>query len=286
LTGHPGRPRGCPLLMAAMVGLFYEPMNKAFWRAVTAEFLAMFLFVFVCVGCALSTLNIASGASPLATYNATLSISLCFGLTIFVLAHCFGHISGAHINPAVTLALVVARQITLLRGALYALAQFLGSIVASGVLMAVMGLKADTMGGYNALSGPDDNKVARGLLTEFILTFLLCFTVFATIDPKRKASENLGPLAIGMAVGVAHLIAVPITGCGINPARSLGPALFASADAAKEDLWVFLLAPLFGGVVAAVLYPFWFAEVNFTGGLRGKFTSDDVMELAPGEGIA
>lgn len=258
-----------------------ETMDRNFWRGVTAEFTAMFFFVFICVGCALSTLGIAPGAAAAAQYNATLSISLCFGLTIFVLAHIFGHISGAHINPAVTFALVVARLVSPLRGALYVLAQFLGSIVASGVLMVVMGLKPETMGGFNALSGPDDNKVARGFITEMVLTCLLLLAVFATIDPKREASASLGPLAIGMAVGVAHLIAVPITGCGINPARSLGPAIFASADAAKEDLWVFLLAPFIGAGLAALMYPLWFAEENFSGNLRSKFRTEvKVVEKA------
>jgi len=138
----------------------------------------------------------------------------------------------------------------------------LGSIAASGILMAVMGLRPDSMGGYNALSGPSDNKIARGFIAEFLLTAFLCLTVLATVDPNREKT-GLGPLAIGMAVGVAHLILVPITGCGINPARSLGPALFADQAAAREDLWVFILAPLLGGAFAAVAYPFWFAEENF-----------------------
>lgn len=252
-----------------------EPMDRNFWRAVSAEFLAMFLFVFVCVGCALSNLGIAEGANPIARYNATLAISLCFGLTIFVLAHCFGHISGAHINPAVTLTLVLSRQVSVLRGAFYVLAQCLGSIIASAFLMITMGLKPETMGGYNALSGPDDNRIVRGFLLEVILTFLLCFTVLATIDPSRQAS-SMGPLAIGMAVGVAHLVAVPVTGCGINPARSLGPALFSSGGggAAREDLWVFLFAPLIGAGIAGPLYPLWFAQQDFSGGLLGKFSND------------
>merc|ERR1740123_2169204 len=116
--------------------------------------------------------------------------------------------------------------------------------------MVVMGLTPETMGGFNALSGPDVNRIARGLLLEIILTFLLCFTVLATVDPAREAT-NIGPLAIGMAVGIAHLMAVPVTGCGINPARSLGPALFASESQAKKDLWVFLIGPFVSAGIAA-----------------------------------
>lgn len=245
-------------------------LSRRMLRAVSAEFTAMFLFVFICVGCALTTLGIASGAAAGARYTATLTISLCFGLTIFVLAHMFGHISGAHVNPAVTLALMIAKQVDPVKGFLYMAAQFLGSIVASGLLMVTMGLEADTMGGFNALTGHPDNKIARGFIVETIMTFFLVMTVFATIDPTREAS-GMGPLAIGMAVGIAHLIAVPITGCGINPARSLGPALFTDKSQATEDLWVFLIAPFIGAAIAALLYPLWFAEENFIGGLAAKY---------------
>merc|ERR1719262_526059 len=102
----------------------------------------MFTFVFICVGCALTTTGAAPGASAQGG-TAGLTISLCFGLTIFVLAHCFGHISGAHINPAVTVALMVVKQVHPKQGALYIVAQIVGSIVASGVLMGTMGLKAE-----------------------------------------------------------------------------------------------------------------------------------------------
>lgn len=193
---------------------------------------------------------------------------------IFVLIHCFGHISGAHINPAVTVTLMVARRMDVVKGCLYIVAQCLASIASSGILMSVMGLRTESMGGYNALTGPEDNRIARGFVAEAILTFLLCFTVLATIDPHR-ATTGLGPLAIGMAVAVAHLVLVPITGCGINPARSLGPAVFAEAPAARQDLWVFLLAPMCGSVAAGTAYPLWFAQGELAAGLVGKFAADD-----------
>merc|ERR1711920_603808 len=116
-----------------------------------------------------------------------------------------------------------------------------------------------TMGGYNTLSAEGEFPIVQGFVLEVVLTFLLCFTVLATIDPSRQAT-HIGPLAIGMAVGVAHLVAVPITGCGINPARSLGPALLADHSPAREGLWVFLVAPFFGAAIAALLYLFWFAQ--------------------------
>jgi len=252
----------------AMAVKLMEPMDRSFWRAVSAEFFATFLFVFLGLGCALSSMS----------YE---GISLCFGLNIFVLAHTFGHVSGAHFNPAVTLALVITRLVTPLRGALYALSQFLAALLASAVLMGVMGLTPDTMGGYNALNGPTgmshDTKVARGFVFEMMLTCLLLLTVFATIDPKH-GKESPGALAIGMAVGVAHFVAVPMTGCGINPARSFGPAMLANAPAAKGDLWVFILAPFIGATLATV-YPLWFAEEDLGGNLRSKFSSDNEVKV-------
>lgn len=245
-----------------------ELMSRDTWRKVTAEFAAMFLFVFICVGCVLGSTGAAEGAWEQG-HTAPLTISLCFGLTIFVLAHCFGHVSGAHVNPAVTLSLVLGGHVTPLTGVLYMGAHFLASIVAAGLLMITMGLDSDTMGGYNKLTGPEDNKVLRGFMVEMIMTFVLCLTVYATIDPKRDASA-LGPLAIGVAVALAHFTNVPLTGCGINPGRSLGPALLTADQAAREDLWVFILAPFVGGSIAAVLYPLWFAEENFNKGPTGK----------------
>jgi MIP family channel proteins len=254
----------------------HNEMGRDLLRVVSAEFCAMFIFVFTCVGCALTNTGTAPGAngSPTQPNAAHLTISLCFGITIFVLAHCFGHISGAHVNPAVTAGLMIGNQVSVKKGLMYMLAQCLASITASGILMAVMGLKMETMGGFNALTGPDDNKIARGFIGEMFMTFVLMFTVYATIDPDREAT-GLGPLAIGLAVGVAHFFLVPITGCGINPARSLGPAIFADNEAAREDLWVFLIAPFLGSALAAVLYPFWFANDNFT--VVGK--KDKVEEI-------
>lgn len=249
---------------------------SALWRGVTGELLATFLFVFITVGCALAT----TGKSPGTEANptATLSIALAFGITIFVLIHCFGHVSGAHINPAVTVALMVARQVCLVRGALYILAQCIGSIMASAVLMLIMDLDASTMGGYNVIAGDDDRRLLRGFVGEAIMTGLLVFTVFATIDPTRETT-GLGPLAIGFAVLVAHLILIPIDGCSINPARTLGPSILTDDTKAHEDLWVFMVAPIFGAVMTAFLYPVWFAKENFAGGLMGKLSSKKSDEV-------
>lgn len=281
-AGHPRSAASSPFAWAAGEGggFSHQPVPKEgrWWtnmlpmkdlvHMASAEFLAMFIFIFICVGCAISTTGVAEGAATGAP-DATLAISLCFGLTIFVLVHCFGHISGAHINPAVTLALLLSCQVEIERACCYVVAQFLGSILASAAVMVVMGLEPDTMSGYNLLSGSNENRVARGFVTELILTMLLVFAVLGSVDPAR-AKTGMAPVAIGLAVGVAHLVAVPITGCGINPARSLGPVVVSGNQEAWEDVWVFLMAPLVGATVATLLYVFWFAEGKFEGGLRSS----------------
>ena len=104
---------------------------------------------------------------------------------------------------------------------------------------------------------------------QIVLTFVLVLTVYATIDPMRTTT-GLAPLAIGFAVGIAHLFALGITGCGINPARSLGPALVLGTAQHRQDLWVFLVGPVVGGLLAAPLYMYLLAEEPFVGGLVGK----------------
>merc|ERR1712113_423838 len=128
-------------------------------------------------------------------------------------------------------------------------------------------------GGFNAISGTDDHKVLRGFVLEMLLTFMLVLAVFATLDPKHGKESN-GPLAIGMTVGVVHLMAVPITGCGTNPARSLGPALIASSGEANKTLWVFVHAPMSGAQLAALAYMLWFAE-------RDKFREESKTQVQP-----
>jgi len=237
-------------------------MDRDFWRAVSAEFLATFMFIYVCLSVVVNTSD-----NPLALPTATLAISLVFGFTIFVLIHCFGHISGANINPAVTLALVATKQIHPVKGVAYVLAQCLGSVLACLVIGLSSGVGGDFLGAN--LIGHDGN-VLYAFVSEMLLTFGLVFTVFATVDPSRE-DTHLGPLAIGFAVGIAHLVNVPITGCGINPARSLGPALFEVSGAALADLWVFVLAPSVGALLAAFVYTQWFAEVSFYGGLESFY---------------
>jgi MIP family channel proteins len=231
---------------------------------------------------------------------AHLMIATVFGFTIFVVVFITAPISGGHINPAVTFGLALARRITLLRGTLYVVVQCFGAIVGSWLSMSIEKSTYDRVGGgvngsHRFNSGPqvrarvldiaaclraDASALFVTLLqitVEFIGTALLLFTVFAVVDPGRNQSVihvgALGPFAIGMAVFVAHLALIPITGTSINPARSLGPAV---AHGTWYKHWIFWLGPMTGAAFAAVVY-----ELTLKGHTRAEAAIEPALERKP-----
>jgi len=250
-------------------------------KAAGIECLAMGIFVYICCGTAASNLCCSDSSQVVAT-------SLAFGFTIMVLAHSIAHVSGGHINPAVTLALMITRRCELLRGLAYMAAQFLGSIIGSLLLYASLPhhsrgcLGANTVGGGAILfSGGDDGyNTGRAFLMETITTFILVFTVMSTIDPANSSTKALGIFPIGMAVFICHLIAIPLTGCGINPARSFGPGIIAYSfidpcDNVMDDHWVFWLAPFLGAAIAAIGYDYLVQDHEQHTNLRETFHNDE-----------
>lgn len=215
-------------------------------KAAIAEFLATMFFVFVGVGsiCAFIVTG-GGGGIPL--------IAFAHGLAIALLIGAVGPISGAHINPAVTFAAVITNRITVVRGLMYWVAQVLGAIVGALLLKLfiadIVTSEIPGMGGHAIAEDVVPNTMA-GFGIEAFLTGLLVFTVFgAAVYPKGNPA--VAPLAIGFAVLVIHLVAIPFTGAGVNPARTLGPAIvFGEFD----DLWVYIVAPLLGGAIAGLLY--------------------------------
>ncbi|XP_022097539.1 aquaporin AQPAe.a-like [Acanthaster planci] len=227
--------------------------NLLLWRAVFTECLAVFLFVFLGTG--------SSVAWPGANAPSNLHISLSFGLVIGSLVHCFGEVSGAHLNPAVTLPLVVYRELSVVRGLLYIGAQCLGSYLGAALLRAAT--PADPR--YNATLGctllGEHISVGQGFAVELIVSLQLIFTVFMTTDPQRKDDRISPALAIGVSVAVGLLIAVPFTGASMNPARSFGPALSAGN---WSNHWVYWVAPLLAGLIASTVYRRLFAPGTLT----------------------
>ncbi|KAE8293855.1 Aquaporin-4 [Larimichthys crocea] len=232
-------------VMTAFKGIW----TQEFWRCVGAEFFAMLLFVMLGLG---STIN--WGAVEKNPHPPDLVlISLCFGLSIATMVQCFGHISGAHINPAVTVAMVVTRKLSLAKAVFYLVAQCVGAIVGAAILLGVT--PASVRGGMGVTTVNTSISVGSGLVVELLITFQLVFTVFATCDHKRSDLKGSSALAIGLSVCVGHLFAIPYTGASMNPARSFGPAVVTWS---WENHWVYWVGPSLGGVLAAPLYEYLF----------------------------
>uniref|UniRef100_A0A3B4GRX0 Aquaporin-1-like n=1 Tax=Pundamilia nyererei TaxID=303518 RepID=A0A3B4GRX0_9CICH len=220
-----------------------EVKSWAFWRAVAAEFVGMLLFILIGLS---SIVGIGLGNDKNQMIAQEIKVSLAFALAIATLAQSLGHISGAHLNPAVTLGLLVNCQISALRCAFYILAQMLGAIAASAV---VNGYKPGESLGVNALNV----SVGAGFAIEFFATLQLVLCIIAVTDKRRTDVTGSAPLAIGLSVGLGHLTAISFTGCGINPARSFGPALILGK---MKNHWVYWLAPMCGGIAASLIYDF------------------------------
>ncbi|XP_008233329.1 PREDICTED: probable aquaporin PIP2-5 [Prunus mume] len=238
-----------------------ELTKWSFYRALIAEFIATLLFLYVTV---LTVIGYKSQTDTAVNADACggvgiLGIAWAFGGMIFVLVYCTAGISGGHINPAVTFGLFLARKVSLVRAVLYMVAQSLGAIAGVALVKAFQkSYYTKYGGGANELSQGYSTGV--GLGAEIIGTFVLVYTVFSATDPKRSARDShvpvLAPLPIGFAVFIVHLATIPITGTGINPARSLGAAVIYNKKKAWDDQWIFWVGPFIGAAIAAFYHQF------------------------------
>jgi len=207
---------------------------------VLAEGVGTFVLVFFAVGSAVF------GADRIGAVG----VALAFGLVLLALAYALGPISGCHVNPAVTLGVLLRRGITTREAGGYVAAQLVGAIVAGGVLrllVAVGGIQDQTR--VLGTNGWGDTVNGIGaFMVETLLTFLLVAVVL--LVTRAEAAPGFAGLAIGLALTVIHLVGIPLTGTSVNPARSIGPALFEGGTAVVQ-LWLFVLAPLLGAVLAA-----------------------------------
>ncbi|MCH5325298.1 MAG: aquaporin [Eubacterium sp.] len=207
-----------------------------------AEFIGTFVLVLFACGAAVVThCSVENGAGYLLT-------ALAFGLVIVAMAYSIGNISGCHINPAVSIAMLVSGKMSLTDFFGYIIAQFLGAIAGAAVLMGIVG--ADTGLGSNGLY---NNDILMSIIIEVILTFVFVIAILG-VTSKVENSAVAG-IVIGLSLTLVHIFGIALTGTSVNPARSFGPALFAGGDA-LANVWVFIVAPLIGGVLAAVVYKF------------------------------
>lgn len=228
-------------------------------KRVVAEFIGTFWLVFGGCGAA-----IFAAAFPDVGIG-LLGVSFAFGLTVLTMAYAIGHISGCHLNPAVTVGLVVGKRFPANEMASYVVSQLLGAIAAAAVLYMIATGKADfdvTAGfasnGY-AEHSPGGYTMIACFIAEAVLTFMFLIIILGATDPRAPA--GFAPIAIGLGLTLIHLIGIPITNLSVNPARSLGPAIFVQGWALQQ-LWLFWVAPVVGAALAGMIYPMFAGEAE------------------------
>jgi len=187
-----------------------------------------------------------------------LGVSLAFGLTLLTMAFAIGHISGCHINPAVSIGLFVGKRFPGSELPAYIAAQVAGAIAGAGILLVIASGKAGfdlsagfASNGYGEHS-PGGYSLLSGLTAEIVLTFFFLMVILGATD--KRAPAGFAPIAIGLCLTLVHLIGIPVTNLSVNPARSTGPAVFVGGWAIAQ-LWLFWIAPVIGAAIAGVLYP-------------------------------
>lgn len=214
-----------------------------------AEFLGTFALVFI--GC--GSVVIAGDRIGYA------GIAFAFGLTVLAMVYAIGPISGCHINPAISIAMLVAGKMKWKDTLIYIIAQCLGAIVGAGILLAIanglssydLGINGLGQNGFGPDGSPAGYSLAACFVAETVLTAIFLFVIFGSTS--KAAPKGFAGVAIGFSLVLIHLVGIPITGTSVNPARSLGPAIIARGDAISQ-VWLFIVAPILGAIVAALIW--------------------------------
>ncbi|HWF48266.1 MAG TPA: aquaporin Z [Bryobacteraceae bacterium] len=227
-------------------------------KKTVAEFFGTFWLVFG--GCGAAVLSAAFPGLGIGFAG----VALAFGLTVMTMCYAIGHISGGHMNPAISLGLLAGKRFPASDFLPYVLAQVLGGACGAGVLFAIASGKPGFVVGGFASNGygahsPGGYSLAACLLAEFVLTFFFLWIVMGSTD--RRAPVGFAPIAIGLGLTLIHLIGIPVTNLSVNPARSTGPAIIAGGWALQQ-LWLFWLAPLAGGLAGGLAYRLFLGEAE------------------------
>ena len=225
-------------------------------QRLAAEFLGTFVLVFGGCGTAVLAATFLSGGVQLGV--GFVGVALAFGLTVLTMAYAFGHVSGGHFNPAVTIGLAAGRRFPWKDTIGYIVTQVVAAIAAAAVLYVVAsgksGFSAKASGfatnGYGSRS-PGGFDLLSCLVIEVVLTAVFLYVILGVVD--TRAPKGFAPIAIGLALTLIHLVSIPVTNTSVNPARSIGPALFVGS-AAIDQLWLFILAPVLGALIAGFSY--------------------------------
>ena len=220
-------------------------------KRASAEFIGTFWLVFG--GCGSAVLAAAFPGLGIGFVG----VSLAFGLTVLTMAYAIGHISGCHLNPAVSVGLVVGKRFPASELPAYVIAQVLGGLAGSAVLYLIAsGKEGFSLAGGFASNGyaahsPGGYTMGSALTAEVVLTFMFLMIILGSTD--RRAPQGFAPIAIGLGLTLIHLIGIPVTNLSVNPARSTGPAVFVGGWA-LEQLWLFWVAPIVGAIIAGAVY--------------------------------
>ncbi len=188
-------------------------------------------------------------------------VSLAFGLTVLTIAYSLGHISGAHLNPAVTIGLWMGGRIKANEILPYIISQVLGVLAGAGVLYLIVTGNGSEIGGFAANGygehSPGNYNMNAAIITEFVMTFMFLIIILGATD--KKAPSGFAGIAIGLALTLIHLISIPVTNTSVNPARSISQAVFVG-DWALSQVWLFILIPIAGAILAGLVYKFMSSE--------------------------
>ncbi len=187
-----------------------------------------------------------------------LGIAFAFGLAVLVMVYAIGGISGCHINPAISIAMLAAGKMNVKDCIFYIIAQCIGAVIGAGILLAIATGKADYSLALNGLGqngygicSPNQYSLGAGLIAEIIFTAIFLLVIFGATH--KDAPKGFAGLAIGLSLTLIHIVCIPITGTSVNPARSFGPAILVGGQALSQ-LWLFIVAPIIGGLVAAIIW--------------------------------
>lgn len=186
------------------------------------------------------------------TSGGHLAVALAFGLSIVATAYVIGNISGCHINPAVSLAMLINKKINITDFVGYVISQVIGAIAGAGLLKVITGFGvADLTGGLGSNGIDNAGGIGGAIIVEIILTFIFIFTILGVTSDESKG--GVAGIVIGLTLTFVHIIGIPLTGTSVNPARSIGPALFAGGQS-LTNVWIFIVAPLVGAAIASFVF--------------------------------
>lgn len=207
--------------------------------------------VLVLMGCG-SAVFAGSAAGAVSAGVGTLGVAFAFGLSVVAMAYAIGGISGCHINPAITLGVLLSSRMSGKDAAMYMVFQVIGAVIGSAILYALVSTGAHGGPTATGSNGFADGMMLQAFIAEAVFTFIFVLVVLGSTD-SEKGAGNLAGLAIGLTLVLVHIVCIPVTGTSVNPARSIGPALFQGGEALSQ-LWLFIVAPFVGAALSAVVW--------------------------------